>query len=111
MSKHTKGPWHKGAGNGEGCIFMDGEGRMRLETGGTTLYPIAKVIHGWNEEEDEANATLMAASPELLAALQRCVPWIGHMIAHGGHLQSVAPNDAIGALQQAEAAIAKALEE
>ena len=46
---------------------------------------------------------------ELLAALQRALPWLGKLIADGGHLNSVAPNDAVGAMQQAEAAIKKAL--
>lgn len=44
----------------------------------------------------------------LLAALKRATPWIGKLIADGGHLHSVAPNDAIGALQQMEAAIKQA---
>lgn len=48
------------------------------------------------------------ASPKILAALKRAVPWLGRMIADGGHLETVAPNDAIGALAQAEAAIAEA---
>jgi hypothetical protein len=38
--------------------------------GGTTLYPIAKMGHGWNEAEDEANARLIAAAPEMLEALR-----------------------------------------
>ena len=67
--KHTPGPWHMGAGNGEGSIFAD-NGRTRLEIGGTTLYPIAQIGRGWNEAEDEANARLIAAAPEMLAALQ-----------------------------------------
>jgi hypothetical protein len=58
-----------GAGNGEGNIFAD-NGRTRLEIGGTTLYPIAQIGRGWNEAEDEANARLIAAAPELLEALQ-----------------------------------------
>ena len=66
---HTQGPWHVGAGNGEGSIFAD-NGRTRLEIGGTTLYPIAKMGRGWNEEEDEANARLIASAPELLNALR-----------------------------------------
>jgi hypothetical protein len=70
MAKYTEGPWHKGAGNGAGCIFKDGEGRMRMESGGTTLHPIASISTGWNEDEDEANADLIAAAPELLAALE-----------------------------------------
>ena len=66
---HTQGPWHMGAGNGEGSIFSD-NGRTRLEIGGTTLYSIAQITRGWNESEDEANARLIAAAPEVLAALQ-----------------------------------------
>ncbi len=66
---HTPGPWHMGAGNGEGSIFAD-NGRTRLEIGGTTLYSIAQITRGWNEAEDEANARLIAAAPEMLEALQ-----------------------------------------
>ena len=66
---HTQGPWHVGAGNGEGSIFAD-NGRTRLEIGGTTLYSIAQITRGWNEAEDEANARLIAAAPEMLEALQ-----------------------------------------
>lgn len=64
---HTKGPWHIGAGNGQGCIFSD-SGRTRLEPGGTTLYSIAQITRGWNESEDDANARLIAAAPEMLEA-------------------------------------------
>jgi len=67
-TKHTPGPWHKGTGNGEGSVYSE-TGRARLETGGTTLYPICAINHGWNEEEDTANAQLIAAAPELLEAL------------------------------------------
>ena len=75
---HTQGPWHVGAGNGEGSIFAD-SGRTRLEIGGTTLYPIAKMGRGWNEEEDEANARLIAAAPEMLEVVKwvaECLPEI-----------------------------------
>jgi hypothetical protein len=58
-----------GAGNGSGSIFSD-NGRTRLEIGGTTLYSIAQITRGWDEAEDEANARLIAAAPELLEALQ-----------------------------------------
>jgi hypothetical protein len=70
MTKHhTATPWHVGAGNGADAIFAD-SGRMRLEPGGTTLYPVCTVVRGWNEAEDQANARLIAAAPELLAALR-----------------------------------------
>jgi hypothetical protein len=64
---HTKGNWHQGAGNGEGSIFAD-KGRMRMTENGTSLWPICQVTRGWDAEEDEANARLIAAAPELLAA-------------------------------------------
>jgi hypothetical protein len=65
--RHTPGPWHVGAGNGAGSVFAE-SGRMRLEQNGTTLYPIAKTQTGWDEDEDAANACLIAAAPELLKA-------------------------------------------
>jgi hypothetical protein len=72
-----------GAGNGSGSIFSD-NGRTRLEIGGTTLYPIAQIGRGWNEAEDEANARLIAAAPEMLAALQS----LTHPIASDQDLQN-----------------------
>jgi hypothetical protein len=69
MNRHTKGPWHVGVGNGEGSIFAD-SGRTRLESGGTTLYPICEINSGWDESEDAANARLIASAPELLAAAE-----------------------------------------
>ena len=66
---HTPGPWHIGSGNGEGSIFAD-SGRTRLEIGGTTLYPICQVNRKWEDEEDEANARLIAAAPDMLQALK-----------------------------------------
>jgi hypothetical protein len=72
---HTPGPWHIGIGNGIGSIFPD-NGRTRLEDGGTTLYPIASVNSGWNADEDTANADLIAAAPELLAALTALVDYL-----------------------------------
>jgi hypothetical protein len=72
---HTLGKWHEGQGNGEGCIFANA-GRMRLEEGGTTLYPICKVITGWDKEEDADNAKLIAAAPQMLDSLRRLSDWM-----------------------------------
>ena len=69
QATHTKGPWHTGQGNGEGSIFCE-SGRMRLESGGTTLYPVCAISRGWDEGEDAANARLIAAAPDLLEALR-----------------------------------------
>lgn len=73
MSEHTPGPWHMGSGNGEGSIFADRDGRMRLEIGGTTLYPICMMGTGWEKDEDQANARLIAAAPDLLDACRRAL--------------------------------------
>ena len=64
--------------------------------------------YGRTQEETEANARLIAAAPALLAALRRAVPWLGKMIADGGHLAAVLPADCVAALDQAEAAITDA---
>jgi hypothetical protein len=72
-----------GAGNGSGSIFAD-NGRTRLEIGGTTLYSIAQIGRGWNEVEDEANARLIAAAPEMLEALQS----LAHPMASDEDLQN-----------------------
>lgn len=66
---HTPGPWHAGEGNGEGSIFKTSEGRMRMEQGGTTLYPICTMVRGWKADEDAANARLIAAAPDMLETL------------------------------------------
>jgi hypothetical protein len=50
---------------------------MRLETGGTTLYPVCKMVTGWNTEEDKANARLIAAAPQMLAALRAALEAMG----------------------------------
>ena len=76
MRQYTEGPWHQGCGNGRDSIFKDGEGRMRLETGGTTLYPICNVVTGWSEEEDQANSRLIAAAPEMFEALDELTHWM-----------------------------------
>ena len=55
-----------------------------MELGGTTLYPIAQIGRGWNEVEDEANARLIAAAPEMLAALQS----LAHPMASDEDLQN-----------------------
>ena len=61
----TPGPWHEGAGNGYGSIF--GPEGTRRDSGGLT--PIA-MING-TLHEDEANARLIAAAPEMAALLER----------------------------------------
>ena len=75
-TQHTTGPWHLGSGNGEGSIYAE-NGRLRLETGGTTLYPVCNMVTGWNTEADKANALLIAAAPQMLAALRAALEAMG----------------------------------
>jgi hypothetical protein len=63
MSQHTQGPWHT---NGETIFDSDSNIITYVRTG----HP--------PKEIDEANAYLMAAAPELLAALQSVADyWAG----------------------------------
>ena len=78
QATHTKGPWHTGQGNGEGSIFCEC-GRMRLESGGTTHYPVCHISRGWDEGEDAANASLIAAAPEMLQALKNAREWLDEL--------------------------------
>ena len=104
-TKHTQGPWHLGTGNGEGSIFTDAETRMRITDKGTTLYPICKVTDGWNKEEDEANARLIASSPKLLEALKDVTEQLGLYLSA---IEDGKDDDAESAYQHGLAIIAKA---
>ena len=77
---HTPEPWHAGSefSNDENTIFAD-EGRMALEDGGTTLYPICTVVKMTNHAaEDEANTRLITSAPEMLGALVAASKWISY---------------------------------
>lgn len=91
MSKHTPGPW--------GNHKWNSEEHQISALGGT----VALINHDHSHISDEAadaNARLIAAAPDLLAALHRAV---NHLIMDG-----VSCDDAPQALRQARAAIAKA---
>ena len=124
---HTPGPWHIECreddlvrfssahtigGKPNVAIWADGE-----HAASGFFREIALVA-----QDDMANAALIAAAPEtaaeldrlravnveLLAALKRNVQWVGKLIADGGHINAAAPNAAVYALAQGEAAIARA---
>lgn len=97
------GTWHVGCGNGEGSVFADGEGRMRMGQNGTTLTAIC-TVHDFDGERD-AHARLIAAAPELLAAL--------HSFLRAPSIGSNGPGSATIVVQEyniraAERAISKA---
>jgi len=56
------------------------EGRMRLEEGGTALYPIYKMVMGGDPEQDEFNAQLVAAAPAMFRKLKDTVAWLNREI-------------------------------
>ena len=62
---HTQGPWHCGQLNGEGAIFANNGKRLTIENGLHSLHPICHVQNTFGKE-DQANARLIAAAPELL---------------------------------------------
>lgn len=99
---HTPGPWRIGDA-GRTVFGAKVPGAMPA-----TVAYMPPVTPRVDAGERKANRDIMAAAPELLAALNRALPWLGRLIADGGHLNSVAPNDAIGAMNQAQAAIDKA---
>lgn len=106
----TASPWHAGQGNGEGCIFMTGEGRMRLEPGGTALYPIA-TVHDFEGERDDNIAFIVKACnchEELVNALRDCVTKPG-ALAYANHVYALRRLKAINEIVQT--AIAKAAQE
>lgn len=94
----TPGPWHVG----HKVPFMICAG----ERGNGPIVAECCAMEEITREQRDANARLMAQAPAMLAALRRAVPWLGRLIADGGHLRTVAPNDAIGALAEAESILA-----
>lgn len=74
MSKHTPGPWRLSPARNALGVVLGGPARP-MHHGGTTVGQIASACsQEWMESgELEANAALIAAAPELLAALQRLI--------------------------------------
>jgi hypothetical protein len=74
MEKHTKGNWDKVPQSVNGKdIILDGMYCFFVESK-TTALKLAIAI-GFTEEEAEANAKLISASPELLEALIEVEEW------------------------------------
>ena len=69
-SEHTPGPWEiSGGTNKKGELYIWRKARPGIIDGGA----IAAVLHHYAPAELAANATLIAAAPELLAALEAMV--------------------------------------
>lgn len=85
-AKHTPGPW-----NAFNSIKAIGVGSERSDVAWVRFEECGLMDTARSQEEDEANARLIAAAPELLAALQEVAEW-----------------DKVGAFPCVHAAIAKA---
>ena len=102
MSQHTPGPWK----------VVDGHYPCFIEIEGASFRP-AIVTHATDLTLEDtrrrrADAQLMAAAPELLAALKALVPFMEMAFAAEGDTFGVRHNDANDALFAAESAIADA---
>lgn len=66
-STHTPGPWHRNIAPAR---------KYPVIFAGRNTH-VAKIIPTGRDAEDEANANLLAAAPELLAALEAAIDAIG----------------------------------
>ena len=90
-AKHTPGPWEAGHYNGTPTIF---------DSRGNGTIPLA-TVHDVTTGDPEANARLIAAAPDLLAACEALAQWADKECMPVGET-----ND--GPWDQLDAAIAKA---
>lgn len=93
MTSHTPGPWYRNI-NAKYPVFA-GEAPKHVH--------IASILKGAPESEREANLRLIAAAPELLAALEQLERY-----SAGDDLSPYSPDDINYARSAARAAITKA---
>ena len=91
-AQHTPGPWHLSE-----CAGQTTDAGICAESG---LHITDVGGYGMRDDQNEANARLIAAAPELLAALE-CLVAVGN--------PSADPLVMFAATEKARAAIAKAL--
>ena len=94
--KHTPGPFFTTCPNG-GTIYV--EARLR----GSTIQEVASVGPTETPEQQQANAKLFAAAPDLLLALQIALDALAHCAADKGYqsLQNKAAHAANSAIAKA----------
>lgn len=101
---HTEAPWTlqelETARNG----YQDWR-TFAIRSPANVCLAVVGDVDRYESERIPANARLMAAAPNMLAALRRAAPWLGKLIADKGHENSVLPNDAVRTLEMVEAAI------
>jgi len=92
MSKHTPGPWHVGGAHGR-IVYA------------ANRYAVANAATYHGRHDDEANARVIAAAPDLLAAAIQAEA----VLARGKWLESSTDPEAV-ALRALRAAIEKAVQ-
>lgn len=109
MNHHTPGPWH--AATADEWRTASGEhaqwGRFDISAGSKdpaaeSYYRIASVSNVSNSDQNQANAKLIAAAPDMLQALRKAVVLLAGVCAHSPELE---PHDTYEAVSEA---IAKA---
>ena len=96
MSKHTPGPWVVDEANTNLVArLVDGVYEYVC-----AVEPSSFSTREYNNEQEEADARLIAAAPELLEALQACEARLTHLAQNSVNV--------VAELKQARAAIAKA---
>ena len=89
--KGTKGSWFKDKGTrGIGPLSTDDD-----QTYGMVM-PVAWVEFDIDDEIQQANASLIAAAPDLLAALEFALPWLPTSDGEAQHLVEKAIKKALG---------------
>lgn len=101
MTKHTPGPWTVESTGMGYSVRGDGNGHCVVFTNTASCSKAALRRSISKDEEESANARLVAAAPDLLEALERITRELG--VPQPGYPQPVA-----NAVEIARAAIAKA---
>lgn len=77
MTEHTPGPWRVGAAGPNGCLTVGTER-------GLMTAMVAHSINSPNQEKQaRADASLIAAAPDLLAAAEGVLPWLAGINTKG----------------------------
>lgn len=99
MSEFTKGPWRLNICAGDDWSFSRGQ-QVIVEADSIAGAPARICLYACDDAEELANARLIAAAPQLLEALERCLQWIeADEASHGREF---------GCGNQARTALAKA---
>ncbi len=109
MKQHTKAPWDNGLHH---AVWNGGRRYAHIRSHGN-LVPIAAVVlgvEGYGHDEGEANARLIAAAPDMLAALKLAEGRLALLmrVFPDQHAECDHPTASGGVLNSVRAAIARA---